>query len=109
MVLLNNFPDGKGGHFCIPRRIPVEVMEPFGIALLPNDGAVRVSSIKHQKRGEGVAAIVHQFLMEWVQGQGKEDYTWNGLIEVLRQPAINLRRLADEIEDVVGKSTTPRT
>ena len=108
MVLLDKFPDGKGGHFCIPGHIPVEKMKPFGIALLPN-GAVRVSSIIFEKRGEGVAAIIRQFLMEWVQGQGKEDYTWNGLIEVLREPAINLRRLADEIEDVVGKSTTPRT
>ena len=100
MPLLNKFPNGKGGHFCIPKRINASKMRPFGIALL--DSTTEVDAIIYQCR-DVVFSIISQILTKWTQGQGIEDYTWNGLIEVLREPAIALIDLANDIEEVVGK------
>ena len=91
--MLLKFPKGSGPPINIPQTIGN--CSDFGTFLLDDANGTIVEAITEKHRGN-VKEINKTILQEWLKGRGKEPFTWETLVKVLRDA--DLSTLADDIE-----------
>ena len=92
LPLLLKFPKGSNS-IDIPQRIGN--CSDFGIFLLDDETGAIVEAINEKHRGN-IKEINMTILQEWLKGRGREPFTWETLVKVLRDA--DLSTLADDIE-----------
>ena len=71
----------------------------MGTNLLEDWSGNIVSAIEQQYRGN-VEGINTEILQRWIQGWGKADRSWRGLLSVLRVHCVTL---ADHVEEALAR------
>lgn len=95
MYILLKFP-GKHRKINIPEQIGINY-KTFGILLLKDDSGQIVSGI--DANAHSVKQINETVLQKWIGGKGLEPFTWDTLVNCLRDADLN--GLANDIEEVL--------
>ena len=93
---LLKFP-GRRGKINIPEQIGTNY-KTFGIFLLKDDNGTIISGIERAKM-HAAAEINEAILERWIGGKGQGPFTWDTLVQCLRDTELNA--LANEIEEVL--------
>ena len=93
---LLKFP-GRRGKINIPEQIGTNYRT-FGIFLLKDDNGTIISGIERAKM-HAADEINEAILERWIGGKGKGPFTWDTLVQCLRDTELNT--LANEIEEVL--------
>ena len=96
LTKLLKFP-GKCGKINIPEQIGTNY-KTFGTFLLKDDSGTIVSGIVRAKM-HAADEINEAILERWISGKGQGPFTWNTLVQCLRDTELNV--LANEIEEVL--------
>ena len=95
---LLKFP-GKHENINIPEQIGTNY-KTFGTLLLKDDSGMIISSIEKAKL-HNATEINATILQKWIGGKGREPFTWNTLVNCLRDAELNV--LANDIEEVLHR------
>ena len=99
LLSLLKFP-GQSGPINIPAQIGTN--SDFGIFLLNDDTGAIVDDIERKHRGNSYE-INKAILSKWLQGHGREPFTWRTLIDVLQDAKLVV--LAKDIRTNLSKIT----
>ena len=88
---------GRRGKINIPEEIGKNYKK-FGTFLLKDDSGTIIPAIESEKM-HNATDINTTILRNWIGGKGEEPYTWDTLVECLRDAELN--GLANDIEEVL--------